>query len=272
MMLPTKLFIAAGLMALTVSFQNCAQSNFSAGAGDAASNRLGGGYDPNDPLTADLLAVCNKTTFETITKKLRIVLIVDNSGSTLQTDPNKFRQASIQDLLSRYSGKANFSWQIILFNGTTARALINKNGNVNDPVFADAAAAQAALDVFKAEAGTGNTPYLAALRKAEDAIRLDPEFNSADAPVYVTMFMSDGQPTDSNDSQILEAEKTLLDRAPTRITLNSLYFGQDNKQTEIARLKSMSDLGKGQFTNITSQQAVIKIDDISVVPQSGCVK
>lgn len=264
-----RIFIVIGLMATTVAFQNCAQTNFSAGSDDGSSTGQGGnGYSPG---SGDLLAICNKTSFETVTKKLKILLVVDNSGSVLQTDPQSFRQASIQNLITKYAGKANFSWQIVLFNGTTARALINKNGNVNDPVFSNAAAAQQALEVFKSEVGVGNTPYLSAISMAEQAIRSDADLTATDA-LYVTMFMSDGQPTDAQDRDILAAEKAMLDRAPSRITFNSLYFGKDNSTQAINRLKSMSDLGKGLFTNITTDKVVVNIDDISVVPGSGCIK
>jgi hypothetical protein len=271
-----RLIIVTGLMALTVgSFQNCAKTNFAASTNDGGSNGQGGpgagGTAGGTGYTTDtVLAICNNNSFQTVTKKLKVLLVVDNSGSTLTTDPNKFRQASIQSLINKYSGKANFSWQIVLFNGTSARALVNNNANPNDPKFSNSAAAQVALDVFKAEVASGNTPYLAAISMAKTAISTDVDFNSVDAPLYVTMFMSDGQPTDSSDSQILAAEKSMLDLAPTRITFNSLYFGADNSTANQNRLKAMSDLGKGQFTNITSQQAVINIDDISVIPQSGC--
>lgn len=261
-----RIYIAITLLAVMASFQNCANTNFGA-SGDPS--RVGFGEGEFDGNYGEVLALCNRNSFQTVTKKLKIILVVDNSGSTLQTDPQKFRQASVDDLITKYAAKANFSWQLILFNGSTARALIN-NGNTNSPIFSDVAGARTALNVFSAERAAGETPYLAALSRAEDAIRLDPELNGPEAPLYVVMFMSDGQPTDSNTSQILAAETNLLNRAAGRISLNSLYFGSDNSTQAMDRLKQMSDLGKGQFTNITSGKAFVRIDDISIIPQSGC--
>lgn len=265
----TRLLVVASLMLVAASFQNCAKTNFSpedSSQGSSGSPGGGGGGGGS----GDILAVCNKTSFETITKKLRIILVVDNSGSTLDTDPQNFRRASIQNLINRYSGKANFSWQIISFASSSAQAHINNNGNFQSPVFSNAGAAQSALNAFPAAQNNAQTPYLKALQMADLAVANDPEFSSSDKPLYVLMFMSDGQPTDSSDNQIRDAQRQLLNRDASRITFNSLYFGSDNNNSNINRLKEMADLGKGQFTNITKQQAAINLDDISVVPQSGC--
>lgn len=267
----TRLFFVVSLMLVAASFQNCAKTNFSPGNDELGSNGGpgGSGGGGGGGGSGDILAICNKNSFENVTKKLRIVLIVDNSGSTLETDPQNFRKASIQSLINRYSGKGNFSWQIISFASNSAQALVH-NGSTQSPVFSNAGAAQMALNAFPSAQANAQTPYLKALQMADAAIANDPEFNSAEKPLYVLMFMSDGQPTDSSDNQIRDAERQLLSRDASRITFNSLYFGSDNHTGNMNRLREMADIGKGQFTNITKQQAVINIDDISVVPQSGC--
>lgn len=265
----SRLIIVASLMLVAASFQNCAQTNFTAGSADGSSDGQGGGGGGGGSADSDLLAICNRNSFETVTKKLKIVLVVDNSGSTLQTDPQNFRRASIQGLINRYSSKPNFSWQIIYFAGNSAHALVN-SGATNNPVFGNAGQAQVALNAFPAADANASTPYLAALNMADKAISTDAEFNSAEKPLYVVMFMSDGEPKDSGPNQIFSKERDLLSRDATRISFNSLYFAVDNNQNAMNLLKEMADIGKGVFTVIPQQQASINIDDISVVPQSGC--
>lgn len=271
-----------GFALSSVLFQNCAGNTFGAPAEFSAASAAGsadgttdsnGGQGDTSPVIDANLGMCNRTSLQQITTPLKIVLVVDNSGSTLNTDPLGFRQSSLQQLVSTYGSKANLKWQMMLFNGSSAFSLIYSNSQ-QDPIFSNGAAAQAAVDYFRQLKGAGNTPYLAALSLADKAIRTDPDLSNPEVR-YAVMFMSDGRPTDSSDSQIFAAENQILARAPNRITFNTLYFTNstdpDDKTEPANRLREMARIGKGYFTNITRERATVPLDQVLVIPGSGCL-
>jgi hypothetical protein len=83
----SRLWVTFVLFASTLTlFQNCGNYKFTQGT----------------PAAADLIGVAGACTqvLQTTTENLRIIFMVDNSGSTLTTDPNRnYRDATIQAFL-----------------------------------------------------------------------------------------------------------------------------------------------------------------------------
>ena len=237
---------------------------------------------------------CTPTTVGEITRMTKIIFLVDTSGSnairtrnngtaeclpgdadyyttcTLPTDPTKsFRAGAIQNFLSSYSSKSNFSWGFITFKDNYATALINNWGNNQSPwLTSDPSHMQTAINQFHGITDYYATPYQAALEMAKTAIRNDADLNSTAQPQYFIVMLTDGYPTDYNalngslDTNAIQSDiNELKNIAPGRVSLSSIYYGINNPSA-INLLGWMSNLGDGQFANVNSGNTSFKIDDV----------
>jgi hypothetical protein len=212
----------------------------------------------------------------TSTKNLRILFMIDDSGSTLTTDPDKnYRVATIQKFIQDYGGNSNLSYTFGYFSGTTAQefdVLQSKfvGGVASNPV-GDSGQLSTALLTYEAHTSSGNTPYKAAFNSLTDTVIADE--NSGARQDYVVVFMSDGQPTDISGSSNLNGLVTSLKTAAagngSNLLLSTVYFGDENDSKSISNLTGMAQSGGGQFvdTNRLAQGGLV-INDIISIP--GC--
>jgi Mg-chelatase subunit ChlD len=252
-------------------FQNCSQAKFSSGANSESSNDASGGivHQPNS---------CHTQLLQT-TIPLKLLFVVDMSGSNFSnpgSDPNKvMRAGSIQQFFNDYNAKTNFSWGFIGFQGSSAEALIT-NGSVSSPrISSDKNDMQSAIDNFKGQADSGNTPYKAALNMAKQVISADGASASANTK-YVVVFLSDGMPTDypntsTGDSQINSDVQSLVNLIPGRVSFNTIYYGPDDPSAS-GRLKNMATAGGGEFldTNANATGKSFYISDVIKIPGEVC--
>ena len=93
------------LSILTVLFQACSQHGMQ--------------FDSTGPTTATAKSpTCSVTT---TAAPLRIIFMVDNSGSTADTDPNQYyRNATIQNFLTHAASHSNLTYGFGFFAGTDA--------------------------------------------------------------------------------------------------------------------------------------------------------
>jgi hypothetical protein len=290
--LKPRLMVLSAMSVLVLSFQNCqnaiefAKANPNVGANGAGAGDPAGTTNPNDPNDyiggVDPLTVSNpppgnggvtpscQKRFIDISQRLNITFIVDNSTSTLTTDPNKnYRNSSISQFMSRYRTKANFSWQFMYFNQNKARALVN-SGNDQNPMFSsDPSSMDSALSNFLGLTPLSSTPYLAALGLADRSVAVDPELNSAANPSYAFIFLSDGQPTDTNSKSVIFSKiQGLRAKAPGRVSLSTVYFGQDSSN-DLRLMAEMAQVGFGRFADTNKSQSV-QLDDVATIPQVLC--
>jgi hypothetical protein len=228
---------------------------------------------------------------DSITVPIKILFVVDQSGSNVQTynglpdgtcgrragcvpatDPKKsFRGNSISAFYKRYQNKENFSWGFESFSKKLAQSLIREN-NKNVP-FGNAQAMQAAMISFSKSKDGGATPYLAALSYAYGAISHDPDLSSTAefAAKYYIVFMSDGYPTDTNVGQINSAVQTLVALAPTRINLSTVYYATQYDRHAASVLQRMAFSGNGQFVNVDINTiSKISVRDLITLPTISC--
>ncbi len=230
--------------------------------------------------------ICSGGISET-TKMLRIIFMVDNSGSTATTDPNQIiRVQTIKNFLSKYSSKKNLTYGIgyfsddtFIFNTSTRQFEdVTQSGKMPKNVFGDSDDSMRALSVLHDVDPIGSTNYRSALSAIHSMISNDPKSNSNWN--YILVFMSDGQPSDIADPVISNLQ-SLIDSvtdasvAHGGLTTTSMVLfdpAADAQYFSSAQnLKAMADRGKGQFFDINKSPASgLVIDDIISIPGQSC--
>lgn len=218
-------------------------------------------------------APCNVGTSK---KDLRIMFMVDDSGSTNTTDPSKkYRVQTLQQFIHDYGGNSNLSYTFSYFSGITAMEFDMTSRAFTQRLAADpvgnSGELSTALLSYEALKSDGNTPYKAAFTSLADTVRADE--NAGNKQDYVVVFMSDGQPTDISGAANLNALVTSLKTAAAAngsdLLLSTVYFGPATDTASIANLSGMAKAGGGQFVDTNKLAAGgLVINDIISVP--GC--
>lgn len=218
-------------------------------------------------------------TIQSVNRNLRIIFMVDDSGSTKTTDPNDTnRVATVQNFINTYGSKTNLTYSYSYFgdNASTYSISGNNFGSSAANVFGDAADAQSALNKFEAlpVGGAGSTNYDNAFSRIKNIISADDP--SQNDQSYVVVFMSDGQPTDLGSGAtnqingITQLAHDLMALAVSgRITLSTVYFGPATDTQAQNNLQTMAALGSGQFVN-TNTTTSFSIDNLITVPGTAC--
>jgi hypothetical protein len=179
---------------------------------------------------------------QTIVFPVKVWLVIDDSGSMQQNDPNQGRYNAAIQLAMRLNapGRVFFGGQV--FAGDQTRRFTNPRFNDNTAQFIQQVQAQS-------NAGNGQTPYLGALNLAISEIDADIRESGAVAKRtrYVVIFLSDGVPTDSQPPDIYAAVNqmmTLKERCGG-LTLNTVYLGGAGGPAGL--LQEMARLGEGRY-------------------------
>ncbi|MBS1959452.1 MAG: VWA domain-containing protein [Bdellovibrionales bacterium] len=263
-------------------FSSCKQE-YSLVQGTTAQN---GGNPPVGPGNPTPNPTCTET-IDTTTANLRIMFMVDNSGSTFPsgndpgTDPNfHYRAQTIKDFLTQYGTKTNFTYSFGYFSGTSAKVYdMNSNsfkaaGSITaNNFFGNSTQLNTALTNYQNITPSGNTPYGAAFNATKTEVIADEGAHGATYQ-YIMIFMSDGKPTDANSniqswSQISNLVPDLLAAAGSSnsLAVGTVYFGPANDSTAISNLSQMATQGGGQFVN-TNTTTNFTINDVISIP--GC--
>ncbi len=217
------------------------------------------------------------TTAATTTKNLRIMFMVDNSGSTLDTDRNKnYRVKTVESFVQNYGSHTNLTYSFGYFGGTTAKEYdgSRRNFQMNPSVgFGNADFLTSALNLYKTIAPSGNTPYTAAFNSLKSMVQQDKATGVKQD--YVVVFMSDGMPTDiygnSNSGivHLVQNLRTVVEaNGDSLLTVSSVYFGPQNDNNAINNLRTVASEGKGQFVNTNELNHALQINDVITVPGS----
>jgi len=279
--------IAASFTALFISFgfQNCSKVSFSQIPENKVIGDNGTSGLPNGPIQT-----CREV-LQTTTKNVRILFMVDNSGSALTTDPNMYyRDQTIRTFLDSYGGKTNFTYSFGYFANSDAKLsdmtsksylTLKKAANPNVPynVFSDATSMSSTLTNYEKIVSSGNTPYdkaFAGLNLMIDNDPVDPNY-----PVsYAVVFISDGMPNPAlSDIELQSLMDQIKMKAANRgqeISLNTVYFGPAASTSTAAadailRLKAMASYGVGQFIDTNNNVGgSLAIDNVVTVPGMVC--
>ncbi len=248
----------------------CSSSSFFGVNGNvnALNENPGGGGGPH----------CS-TVLQESTQNLRISFMVDDSGSTVTTDPNHFyRVQTLETFLTKYGSKQNFTYSFGKFSGTTASIFdVNLKQFLQNPAapFGIAANLTEALNIYKVTTPSGNTPYNAAFNTLRTAILADVAAHPGQWN-HAVVFMSDGKPTDisnpvvNNLTQIVENLLLAVKNAGSSATVSTVYFGPANDTDAINNLQVMATAGKGQFANTNVNGGALSIDDVIRIPGEVC--
>jgi len=273
------LFLIGVSALLIMGFQNCGGGMaFSQGAANASSQSStgpsgggsggvtsgGGGSNPSGSCTP-----------QTTTENLRIIFMVDDSGSTATTDPNQYYRVTVlKNFLADYSSKANFSYNFGWFSDSSVEWDTKSSSFVSSPVspMGNANDLSNALTAFEAIGPQSGTNYKTAFSGIEAVIGNVAQVG--DGWNYIVVFMSDGQPGDlgSTAASELSGSKTLADNLNSYVTafgskstLSTVYFGAESDSNSIANLSGMASEGGGQFVD-TNKVTDLSISDIITIP------
>jgi hypothetical protein len=223
--------------------------------------------------------VCS-TVLETTQQNLRIMFMMDNSGSTDVTDPDKYyRVKTVKDFLQTYSTKQNFSYSFAWFSDTAKVVQSNpfKVVSTTTQPFGDASFLSQALTTYSTYSNGGGTQYFVAFNTLQSMIINDA--TAASQWNYVIVFLSDGQPTDvQTNDQLTTAVNSLKATIAAKghlLTMSTVYFGpasgsDPTADQAISRLTAMAQAGNGQFLDTNQTGGVLNIGDVITVPGQVC--
>ena len=314
---------AIGALVLLVSFQNCAAAKFTAatppgsqlgadgnpvtGPGSTVTGGNGGGGTGTDPVPPS--STPTSCVVQNFNIPLKIIVMVDNSGSSFWTDANQtLRQSILRNFAQTYGQSSNISYNLSYFSDIQsypasaggnphqplAISLMN-DGNNQNPIFGNESAFMAALDQYKNVAPLGNTPYYAGLDLVAKAIKDDPAYQAnPTSQNYAILFMSDGLPDDNGEASFTNAQylsylqTNVLNLAPKNITFSTVYADTYSQaQAEAAStqtgfgvndfwdadsmilLQQLATAGGGLFAN-GQDGASINLSQLITVPASLC--
>ncbi len=218
--------------------------------------------------------VCTPTT---VTKKLRIFVMVDNSGSTATTDPSQiYRVDTLRKFIGDYGNRPNLSYGFGYFADDAYIYDVNSGDftmNAATTPIGTVAQITNALNVYHGSIPpVGGTGYAAAFAALEGAIARDEASGVTDD--YAVVFMSDGQPTDLSGNVLTwirthtaGLKSAAAANGKSHLILSTVYFGAASDSTSINNLRTMATEGGGQFVN-TNSSGGLAIEDVVTLP--GC--
>jgi hypothetical protein len=229
-----------------------------------------------------------------VNQQLKILFVLDISGSNAitangrpATDPTRDRRyGSLSRWLDRRAGNPNEYYTLIEFSGDstiTAPDLVNYDPDYA-PFTNDKAHFTNVVNTQKnSTSDNGATPYKAALNTVINTIKGDAKKakERADAgqpavqSTYVVIFLSDGEPTDSKEPEILTLIESDLMQLPndpnygsfiTQINLNTGYYYIDVDLPGARKLlKEMAKVGKGEaYSFDTGEIDFDKLTDVII--------
>ncbi len=211
-------------------------------------------------------------------KDLRISFMVDSSGSTFDTDPNRYYRVQVlSDFITTYGSKTNLSYSYGMF--TKVFKYFNPDPNTfvasgNVPFF-NSADLQGALDVYKNLTldRKGNTHYVQAFAGIKANILAD--VGVAGSPkAYAVVFMSDGRPEDlDNAEEAADLVEDLILSVANRggaVRVSGVYFGPEDNADAINVMKAVATAGHGQFIDTNVLPSSIDIADAISIPGESC--
>ncbi len=179
----------------------------------------------------------------TIAFPLKVWFVIDDSGSMQTNDPNQRRYEAVKEVATALAepGRRFFGGETFAGEGAT---------RFSNPRFTDDVNAFNTMVDGVTNPGNGGTPYLSALNLTHSELLQDIQDNAGTArrTRYVIIFLSDGQPTQGTDAEILAATQEImsLNLQAGGVTLNTVYLGGGNQAAEQI-LREMANVGKGEY-------------------------
>jgi hypothetical protein len=276
-----RLMILGGLIGVLAGFQNCSGVDFSS-VQASSSNNVQTVTPPGGP-------TCS-TVIQNYSGDLRVIVMVDDSGSTATTDPQyQVREATLEAFIAKYSAKTNFTYafgefakdQASVYDEITRNFVSSSSGtfgaNQISP-FGGSADLTDALNLFVTIPNKGDTPYGIGVKAITNIIQNDITTGLL-APVYSVIFMSDGMPDPNEDVPTLQSHvQSVLAAAVANnnsmATFSTVYFGPESSPTNPQlqqgtpenNLYEMSLTGNGQYYDTNHPPPGGLIENVLTIP------
>jgi hypothetical protein len=204
---------------------------------------------------------------------VKILFIMDDSGSMTDSDPGFRRLAAARELVNMLIDEPEVYFGVEKFQDGDIFLL------TTDPIFtSDRQKLDWALADAQHQPG-GWTPYIGALSVAITGIKSDMNEDPimAGRTRYIVLFISDGEPTDEPDPPYTHIEdrvtqlKQLEEGEPAagEVTLHTAYLESDGNpgSSHVQLLQKMAEMTRGEFRNFENSEA-IDFSDYDVTPIS----
>jgi hypothetical protein len=200
---------------------------------------------------------------ESLIFPVKILFIMDDSGSMTESDPSFRRLAAARELVSVLLPEPEIYFGVERFQDGEPFLL------TTDPIFTrdEQKLNWALADAQHQPAGW--TPYIGALSTAITAIKSDMNEDPimAGRTRYIVLFLSDGEPTDEPSPPYTQIKdrvnqlKQLEEGQPAagEVTLHTAYLesnGDDSGGSHVLLLQEMAEMTGGEFRNFESGEAI----------------
>lgn len=267
-------------------FQNCSKVGFNQVAANGVDNLAS---IPEATPTASPAPSTSSCTPQQA-QKLRVLFIVDDSGSTRSDDSGaSVRGTAALDFINQNLSNSNLTYNYSYFAANEgswdfSSSAFTATAASPAPTQPFGAAAQAVTAVkafvsdynssFFKENGTDYDlafQYIQSLVTADEAA--NPGYN------YAVIFMSDGQPNRGNTSSaalVGDVNALLTAAGSGRLTVSTLYFNSssDGDAGESSLMQAMASAGMGQYVNAVTDSGTLNISsmiqDVIAVPAGAC--
>ncbi len=202
---------------------------------------------------------------QSLARYTKFLFVMDKSGSNSGTDPGALKRANnIEAFYNANATNPYYRWGMLRFSGDASEALIYKQ-TPDAPVFTDKEElVRDGLTRLRGAEG-GETPYGAALQFARRTILIDRETYPQEDSMYMVFFVSDGDPTDTENQQTLASYvQDLVSASPDRVFLSTAFYGPNGLEAE-AILQRMAQDGLGKYVNFNNSDK-LDFNDLIVGP------
>lgn len=227
-----------------------------------------GRYEPN--ITTEILGVFCTEDPQEIVFPVKILFIIDTSGSMAFTDPEAQRALAVQEVINEYNGNPGVEFGIIRFSGSSIGLT---DGFTKDPAELDDA-------VMQLREADGVTNYRGAIGQATNLLSgdiLGSDLGERVRSRYVTIFLSDGlpYPPDTNRYEDIynDVQRLMMlgDLDVGEIRFHTAFLNSPDTPFDVAEearqlLQNMATLGQGTFTNFANGEEInfLNIDYTSI--------
>ncbi|MGZ3769136.1 MAG: vWA domain-containing protein [Bdellovibrio sp.] len=276
-----KILLTFFIVLLALSFQNCSKITVApsdpgpsgkslSGSGDYASSSSSSSSSPQSPNPKCQPGVITSNAI------VKVLFVMDTSGSNayasqgaLASDIGKvWRLQTINNFFTQHQTN-NFYYGLISFSNNVTYEIADSAGN---GIFSnDLSVVQAGIQSFQNIKDDGATNYQNPLQVAKTMIENDMNANASQNALYVMVIVSDGMATDyASVSEMDPDVEAIVNLAPSKITLNSVYYYNTNGDpSQAGFLQEIAKLGSGSYLNADASQP-ININSSFTIPSGAC--
>ena len=234
----------------------------------SCSNAELGPYEAN--ITTEILGVFCTEDPQDLIFPVKILFVIDTSGSMAFTDPEAQRALAVGEVVAEFSDNPGVSFGVIRFSGSSIGLT---DGFTQDPAELD----DALMQLREAD---GVTNYRGALGQATNLLSgdiLGSDLGERVRSRYVVIFLSDGlpYPPDTNRYEdIYEDVQRLMqleDLDVGEMRFHTAFLNSPDTPFDVAQearqlLQNMATLGEGTFTNFANGEEInfLNIDYTSI--------